>query len=382
MRKKAGAFFAKGADTCVYTPPVTCAAGTGPDLSGNVNSVSRIVHSSDPEVGTQDRLKVILENVPDVVKRHFVVYDTHCIPEFRAPDSTEDCMLKRVKVPTGTIGARPDLVNLVTKKFAGSFDRLVGTLNNRTDAIRDLCVACMYLYDSSGGTILHMDTHGGNIAVIQTPPAYVFALNDWGRSLYVNVNSEDPHEFVKFEADKNAVYSRGIDNYFATLDTDYYYQYKFIAPMWKQCVQWNDAGRWRAFFMCVNVLGILGLWYEVAVPQQKSTREVVDFIYNQIETTGDLNILQASVIAELKRGVVAYLFAPPARPPGAPIIPPSRLLGPLPAAPAPARKGGRKTRRFTRGSRPPPGAPGPKRSRSSRPLRSRASSARSPPSAS
>lgn len=412
MKHKAGAFLAKGADTCVYAPPVMCTAESGPNLSGDTTKVSRIVQAVDPEIATQDRLKAILTTIPPFIQKYFMVYDTKCVPEFREEDTTEPCATNQAVVREGLVGPRPNLTNLITKKFTLPFMYLQDSPRNRAIALRDLAVATMYLFDDQSNTVLHMDPHVGNIAVIEDQASYYMALNDWGRSLVVNVNAPDVHGQLKADANRNPIYNGDIDSYVLNVNTNAKYWFRYITRAWRHMVETNNP-RWGGFAICINVLGILGTW-AAAFPQQLHD---IDAAYVYIGTqfgyaassTGELKErvvqrlnqipLLANPVAAPPPAVAAFV-APPPPPPapaGAPIAapPPPDFVAVNVAPPgpgfvavnvAPSVPGGRKRtrrhRKSTRGSHPRSGGRGPKHSRSSRRVRSHASYARSHPSAS
>lgn len=391
MKKKAGAFLAKGADTCVYAPPVKCTAESGPDLSGDNTKVSRIVGNNDPEIATQERLKAILATISPFVQKYFMTYDTKCVPDFRLQDTTDFCATTQVAIREEAEGPRPGMANLITKKFKGDYSRLQDSPRNRAIALRDLAAATLYLFDPQGNTVLHMDTHAGNIAFVEEQGSYYLTLNDWGRSLVVNVNAPDVHGQLQAEAARNPIYRGDIDTYITTANTNSKYWLRYITRAWQHMIQTNNP-RWNGFCVCMNVLGILGTW-AASFPEHLNDIDAAYVFIGTQFTSG------SSTINELKRRVIRRLNqiplpANPAAPPPAAVyvsntgFNPGMFVPAPPAAPVPADAvainvnpgGRRKTRRrkTTRGLRPRSG--GRARRRPAR--RSRASSARSPPSAS
>ena len=397
MKRKAGAFLAKGADTCVYAPPVMCTPESGPDLSGDNTKVSRIIKATDPEVSIQDRLKAILATMDPSLRKYFMTYETKCVPTFREEDTTDSCATTGAVVREGLVGPRPELTNLVTKKFMGPLARLTDSDRNKAIAIRDLAVATLSLFDPEGNTVLHMDSHPWNIAVVEDRGSYHLTLNDWGRSLVVNVNAADFIEEIDAESKKNrAAYPQGIVYEVPYVKVNEKYWLGYIFRAWRH-LNILEEPHWGNFCICINVLGILGSWGKVVPIQAQDIDTAYGEIVKQLKSGGTADQTKMRVLQILMQIPLPPDAAPP--PGSLPLAPPTYGVVPAaapaprvapPRAPAPdfvainvAPGGRRKTRRRpTPGLRPRSGVRGPKRPRSLRRLRSRASSARSPPSAS
>jgi hypothetical protein len=220
LSKKGGAIIGKGADTCVFSPPVAC-SGASTNITGEqADSVSRIVETSGGEhqlqTLTYNLIKTELEGKgkSDLLK-FFLFGSSYCQPNTTDADFVDkECKFKtytlsKTNKPNSTL-----YTNIVTPKYDSDIEQkgvLVKSQDITRKAIHDLMTALTYINEKT--IVAHNDTHFGNIGWRGDQ----IILTDWGRVKIGNT-------FLKYVNDRVTVdykqYSQHVFHVFLKFDED------------------------------------------------------------------------------------------------------------------------------------------------------------------
>jgi hypothetical protein len=181
-KKFGGEFLAKGADTCVYSPPVACATR---DPLPPGEHVSRIVLGTEEEDLQQeisDRVNELAPASQTAIREHINLATKACIPRLVETDVTnasgKSCSIhKELQTP----GIKNNFTNLITPKQGQDLGATQKPNALLYPALRPLFRAILLL---NVNDIVHGDAHPNNIAWVGDK----LVLHDWGRATITPVN--------------------------------------------------------------------------------------------------------------------------------------------------------------------------------------------------
>lgn len=175
-KKFGGEFLAKGADTCVYDPPVACATGETPPPGNYVSRIVRGTKEEDLQMEIADRVNELDAEGQDAVFSHINLAVLACIPRLAKQDlENRDKKTCSIHKELQTPGVKNNFTNLITSKQEedlGVTQKFNGILY---PALRPLFRAILLL---NLNDVVHGDAHPNNIAWVGNK----LVLHDWGRA--------------------------------------------------------------------------------------------------------------------------------------------------------------------------------------------------------
>jgi len=180
MRMNGGLFIARGADTCVFDPPVACKPGTQiPTEIPPGDYVSRLVVKNDMEVANQEEVKIAIAEAqrkhPEIdLKSNINIAVAVCEPELKEEElkNKDGKYCKASQREINNVNNGPTYANLITPRQEKDMHELPVEFNRAK--LPALLHAVAYLNDEN---IVHSDAHAANIAKMGDN----LVLHDWGR---------------------------------------------------------------------------------------------------------------------------------------------------------------------------------------------------------
>lgn len=186
---KGGEFVARGVDTCVFIPPLSCKGKPDPPPG---EYVSRVVKEEAGESRAQTTFRELVrqaeERFPGRVEKYFNFMSDSCNAFTVKPtDTTNTRTGKQCKhypqlQKPGEVEPEDGLENLITPIQGATVVMKIGDTNRLSKsraatapALKNLMIALACI----DGAFIHNDAHGKNIAWM---PAGHLVLFDWGRS--------------------------------------------------------------------------------------------------------------------------------------------------------------------------------------------------------
>lgn len=197
MKKKGGVILGQGADTCVFSPKVSCSTDTE-DITGETQGefVSRIVLAQSREhILQQDAFEIIKQdlaavNRPDLMK-FFLFGASYCQPKTTDGDfKGTACKFKdsqgniQRSIATPIDANSQAYINIVTPKYDKDIEKagvLTESQQKTRKGIYDLMTTLTYI-NNSDNIVIHFDAHFGNIGW----KGDQIILTDWGRVKFNN----------------------------------------------------------------------------------------------------------------------------------------------------------------------------------------------------
>jgi hypothetical protein len=313
--KKGGLFFAKGADTCVYDPPVDCKPGTqSPAQIPAGDYVSRLVVKSDSEVKNQIAVRKAVGQLqakyPDAdIASHFNLAVAMCEPQLKESDlkNREGKYCSARQRVIDNVNKGPTYANLITPRQEKDMYELPIDFNRAK--LPALLHAIVYL---NSANIVHSDAHSYNIAKMGDK----LVLHDWGRVLVGLSQFKMRMGELLYDPSEQARLHR-------------YAQWKFPCELLDMCiVPDSDDATFLRFMRMYDVLSILGSIEGLNIVDQVKIQTVLHICSNLLFSDIDAKDMMPYIHA-----VIDVLFTNGPLPA---ILEPYKPSGPIVVAPPPA----------------------------------------------
>jgi hypothetical protein len=213
-----GYYMAKGADTCVYSPPVKCRPGTTEGEIPPGDYVSRVVPAIKDEWEAQKIVKEKIESFSPGIENnclarqylggrpltaYFNFATAVCQPSFRQEDMVDKDGNPKLCGRNIQLGPDNRAQNLITPRQGPDLENIKEITPAVVDEMRKYFHAVLFLNSMN---VAHMDAHFGNVAWMDGH----LVMHDWGR-IVIDID-EFRGDLQKYHMDDPAVRQGTIQN--------------------------------------------------------------------------------------------------------------------------------------------------------------------------
>lgn len=299
--KKGGLFFAKGADTCVYDPPVDCKPGTqSPARIPAGDYVSRLVVKSDSEVNNQIAVRKAVGQLQSKypgadIASHFNLAVAMCEPQLKESDlknaQGKYCSARQRVIDNVNKG--PTYANLITpRQEKDMYDQPTDFNRAKLPA---LLHAIVYL---NSANIVHSDAHSHNIAKMGDK----LVLHDWGRVIVGLSQFKMRMGELLYDPSERAHLQR-------------YAQWKFPCELLDMCiVPDSDDATFLRFMRMYDILSILGSIEGLKIVDQVKIQTVLhicsNLLFSDIDPKDMMPYLHAVIDVLFTNGPLPAILEP------------------------------------------------------------------------